>query len=116
MTAPPEPAALPLVPMADGLRLRVHVTPRAATARLGPISDDGSGPRLRVHVTAAPHDGEANAAVIRLLAKTWRLPRTALSVVAGAGGRDKTIAIRGDAGALQARLAVHLAAPSRTRP
>jgi len=71
---------------------------------MGTIVDTGHGPRLRIHVTAAPHDGEANEAVIRFLASAWRLPKSALGVVAGATGRDKVIFIQGDAEALRAKL------------
>lgn len=106
---------LPLVPTADGVRLRIHVTPRAAAERIGEVIDDARGARLRVHVTAAPHDGKANAAVIRLLAHSWRLPKTALSVVAGANGRDKVVAIRGDAEVLEAKLAGVKAAKAKGR-
>lgn len=96
----------PLAPSADGLRLRVHVTPRAAVDRIGETFDDGRGSRLRISVNAPPHDGKANAAVIRLLARTWRLPKTAFAIVAGASGRDKVVAIRGDADALAAKIDV----------
>ncbi|MBL8658523.1 MAG: DUF167 domain-containing protein [Rhodospirillales bacterium] len=96
----------PLSPATDGLRLRVHVTPRAAVDRVGEIIDDGRGSRLRVSVNAPPHDGKANAAVIRLLARTWRLPKTTFAVVAGASGRDKVIAILGNADALAAKIDV----------
>lgn len=94
----------------DGLRLRVHVTPRARADRLGGVVAYGRGVRLRLSVTAPPHDGQANAAVIALLACTLRLPKSTIAVVAGAGSREKTIAIRGDGGALAARIDAHLAA------
>lgn len=105
----PVPAA-PFSVAADGVRLRVHVTPRAGANRIGEIMADGRAARLRLSVTAPPHDGEANAAVIALLARTLRLPKSALAVVAGAGSREKTIAIRGDAGALAASIEALLAA------
>jgi uncharacterized protein YggU (UPF0235/DUF167 family) len=60
-------------------------------------------------VTAAPEDGKANAALLRLLAKTWRLPRTALAVTGGATSRLKTVTIRGDGQALAGMLNAWLA-------
>lgn len=114
--APTADIVLPVSPAADGLRLRIHVTPRAAIERIGDVVDTGRGPRLRISVMAAPHEGQANEAVIRLLARAWRLPKTALSVVAGAGKRDKTLAIRGDANLLQAKLAHACAIMPRGRP
>ncbi len=109
-------ATLPLSRAADGVRLSVHVIPRAAAERIGEVVDDGRGPRLRVHVTAAPHEGKANAAVIRLLARTWRLPKTAIAVVSGASGRDKVVSILGDAEALAAKLGVAGGAPAVRSP
>ncbi len=83
---------------ARGLRVRLHVTPRAAGDRIGAFSADGGGGlRLKVAVTAPAHGGKANEAIIKLLAREWRIPKTALSIVSGGGGRDKLVAISGDA-------------------
>ncbi len=87
-----------------GVRVRVRVTPRAADSRIGGIHRDGDGAALKVSVTAPPADGRANAAVIKLLAKAWRLPPSSLSVAAGTAGRHKTLAVAGDGPALLARL------------
>lgn len=89
---------------AGGLRLRVHVTPCAGADRVGAVVGDGRTARLKLSVTAPPHDGAANAAVVGLLARSLRLPKSAFSVVAGAGGREKTVAIAGDAAAIAARI------------
>jgi uncharacterized protein len=82
----------------DGIAFDVLVTPRASRARLGPIHGD----RIKVAVCAPPVDGEANAAVIELVAKALGVPRTAVSIAAGAGSRRKTVKVRG---ADRARLA-----------
>ena len=74
-----------------GVTFDVLVQPRASRARLGPVHDG----RLKVAVTAPPVDGEANAAVIELLAKTLGVARGAVSVVAGASSRRKTVRIDG---------------------
>jgi len=87
-----------------GVRLRVHVTPRAGADRVGAAVGDGRTARLKLAVTAPPHDGEANTAVIALLARSLRLPKSAFTVVAGAGGREKTVAIAGDAAVIAARV------------
>lgn len=47
-------------------------------------------------------------AVLKLLAKAWRLPRTALSVTAGETGRNKVVTVAGDAAALEARISAWL--------
>ena len=65
------------------------VQPRASRAKIGPMHDG----RLKVAVTAPPVDGEANAAVIELLAKQLGIARGAVEVVAGASSRRKTLRI-----------------------
>lgn len=69
----------------------VLVQPRASRAKVGPLHDG----RLKIAVTSAPVDGEANAAVIELLAKVLGVPRRAVEVVAGHTSRRKTIEVRG---------------------
>ncbi len=79
----------------------ILVQPRASRAKLGPMHDG----RLKVAVTAPPVDGEANAAVIELLAKALGVPRRAVEVVAGASSRRKTVRIEGvEPAALEALL------------
>ena len=50
---------------------------------------------LRVRVAAAPTDGDANRAVIALLARALRVPARAVSLVHGARGRDKLVRVDG---------------------
>ena len=69
----------------------VLVQPRASRAKLGPVHDG----RLKVAVTSPPVDGEANAAVIELIAKTLGVSRGAVAVIAGASSRRKSIRVRG---------------------
>ena len=56
-------------------------------------------------MTAPPEDGKANAAVIALLAETWRLPKSSFDVVRGTTARDKTVKVAGDAASLAGRIA-----------
>jgi uncharacterized protein (TIGR00251 family) len=69
----------------------VLVQPRASRARLGPVHDG----RLKVSVTAPPVDGEANAAVIEIIAKALGVAKGAVEVVAGASSRRKTLRVTG---------------------
>ena len=95
--------------VADGVRIAVRVSPGASRAQIGGFVDLPDGRvALRIHVTAPPEGGKANAAMLRLLAKSWRLPRTAFSVTAGAGARTKTVHIAGAADALLADLSAWL--------
>ena len=75
------------------LVLDVVVKPRSSRERLGPVVEPEG--RLQVAVTAPPVDGEANAAVIDLLAGALKVPRRAVSIVRGETGRKKTVRIEG---------------------
>lgn len=75
----------------DGVALEVLVQPRASRARLGPVHGD----RIKIAVTAPPVDGEANAAVIELVARALGVARGAVAVTAGLASRRKTVAVRG---------------------
>ncbi len=90
---------------AGGLRVRLRLTPRAARNAVTGVAPDTDGrPLLRVAVTAPPEDGRANAALIRLLAKAWKLPKSDLTIAGGATGRRKTLRIDGDPAGLARRL------------
>ena len=73
------------------ITLEILVQPRASRAKIGPMHDG----RLKIAVTAPPVDGEANAAVIELLAKALGLPKSKLEIAAGQTGRRKTVRIEG---------------------
>lgn len=51
--------------------------------------------RLKVKVTSPPVDGEANKALIQLLAKTLRVSKGRVEIIAGKSSRLKTIRIYG---------------------
>ena len=83
----------------------VRLTPRASrTTITGFAADPAGGTAVKAAVTAVPEAGKANAALLRLLAKEWRLPRSSLTIAAGAGDRRKTVAVAGDPDAIAARL------------
>jgi len=89
----------------SGLSLALRVIPKAKRSRIESVVDEADGGTvLKVAVTAAPEAGKANAAVIALLAKEWRLAKSAITVTRGAANRRKTLAIEGDGGALKERL------------
>lgn len=89
----------------DGVRVSLRLTPKAARARLGGLRADADGRlRLKASVTAVPEGGKANAALIRLLSKAWRVPGSDIAVVAGAADRNKTLAVFGDPAQTLSRL------------
>jgi len=96
---------LPFRAVADGLRVTLRVTPKAAANRIGGLAVDAEGaPALKVGVTAPPDKGKANAAVVRLLAKEWGLAKSDLEIIQGEASRSKSLLIRGDGMVLMQRL------------
>ncbi|MBM3565478.1 MAG: DUF167 domain-containing protein [Alphaproteobacteria bacterium] len=95
----------PFDPAPEGVRVRVRLTPKAAAERLGGLHTDPDGRcALKVAVTAPAENGRANAALIALLAKAWRMPKTAISLIAGNSSRTKTMLVAGEPRALLATL------------
>ena len=85
--------------------LTVRLTPRAGADRIVGLDTDERGLAvLKVAVTAAPVDGAANTALIKLLAKQLGLPRSAITLVAGAGARIKRLALAGNEAEIADRL------------
>lgn len=99
------PDESPFLRVAGGVRVLVRVQPGASRERVegAARADDGSV-ALKVRVGAPPEGGKANAAVIKLLAKAWRVPKSTLQVVAGAKDRRKTLLVAGDPAKIMARL------------
>ena len=92
----------PFVVTDGGVRLAVRLTPKASRDRIEGVATDADGRALlKVSVTAVPEDGKANAALIKLLAKEWRLPKSAMEIIQGATDRRKVLLITGDAARLR---------------
>lgn len=71
------------------MRITVTVVPRARRTYVEPLQDGG----LRVAVTAAPQEGQANAAVIAALAVHFHIPRSRVRIVHGERSRKKVVEI-----------------------
>jgi uncharacterized protein (TIGR00251 family) len=76
----------------EGSVLRVRVQPRAARTEIVGWRADGT---LSVRVSAPPVEGAANTAVGVLLAGALGVRPSAVRVVHGERGRDKTIRVAG---------------------
>jgi hypothetical protein len=89
----------------DGLFLAVRVTPKGGRDALDGIADlaDGSCV-LKVRVRCAASDGEANAALLRLMAGALGVAVRDVSLVAGEKARVKRLKIAGSGPALAAAL------------
>ena len=76
--------------------LFIHLTPGAASDRIDGWGEDADGrPVLKVRVRARPVEGEANAALLKLLAKTLGVARSAVTLERGGQSRIKRVAIAG---------------------
>jgi uncharacterized protein (TIGR00251 family) len=72
-------------------RLQLRVAPGAA--RNAVVGRYGAGWKIRV--AAAPEDGKANDAVVRLLAGALEVPAGDVEIVSGYASRDKIVALAG---------------------
>ena len=82
------------------LRIPVRAMPRGGRDSIDGVREG----RLIVRVAAAPADGAANEAVLRLVAEAAAVPRRAVRLLAGAAGRRKLVGAEGaDRAALMAR-------------
>ena len=80
-----------IVPTSSGVSVRVHAQPRASRDIL--LGEHNGA--LKIAVTAPPADGKANAAIVKLLAKSFGVPKSAVKLIAGHSSRDKRVAIDG---------------------
>jgi len=70
--------------------LKVRVTPRSSRNRVE-VADAG----VKVWVTAAPADGQANEAVRIAVADALDVPKSSVSIVRGHSSREKSLEIIG---------------------
>lgn len=76
--------------------LPVRLQPGAAADRIDGWTSDAEGrPVLKVRVRARPIEGDANDALIRLLAKSLGVPKSSISVGRGGQSRSKMIVVHG---------------------
>jgi len=92
-----------------GLQLAIRLTPRGGRDGLDGVETLADGRQvLKARVRAAPSEGEANAALIALIARLLGVPRSRVWLMAGASARLKSLAVEGDPQALLASLNAHL--------
>jgi uncharacterized protein len=68
---------------------------KKARLRMGPRLFRDGRPVLKVRVRARPVEGEANAALIKLIAKTLGVPKSAVTLERGGQSRTKRLSIAG---------------------
>ena len=99
------PGLLPWVAVPDGIVLTVRLTPKGGSDAVDGIETMADGRAvLKARVRAAPSDGEANMALVKLVARTLGVAPRSVELVAGDTARIKRLKILGDAAALGAAL------------
>lgn len=84
-----------------GIVLKVRLTPKAARDSIDGIKTLADGvDHALARVRAMPEAGEANKALVVLLAKVFRVPKSLISVIAGTTARLKQVRIAGSPNAL----------------
>ena len=95
----------PWAPGPGGLTLVVRLTPKGGRDAIDGIEQLADGRCvLKARVRATASEGEANAALVRLLAKSLAIAPRDVTLVAGATSRIKRLMLVGQAGALAAAL------------
>ena len=85
----------------EGVIFEIYVTPHASRAQINGIQDGA----LKIKVTAQPHEGAANAACVELLAKSLKLKKTQVEIIAGFKSRKKIIFVKNESkNTLEARM------------
>ena len=86
---------------ADAIVVAVRLTPKADRDAVEGVVALADGRLVaRVRVRAVPEGGAANAALVAVMAKVLRRPKSAVAVVAGASQRLKQVRVAGEPTAL----------------
>lgn len=73
----------------DGLVLRLYIQPKASRDSIVGLHGD----EVKVAITAPPVDGQANAHLIKFLAKQFRVAKSQVVIEKGELGRHKHVKI-----------------------
>jgi uncharacterized protein (TIGR00251 family) len=95
----------PWAATSGGVTLAVRLTPKGGRDAVDGVERLADGRAvLKVRVAAPPSEGEANDALVRLIAKAVGVPPRDVTLAAGAAARIKRLAIAGDAARIVAAL------------
>lgn len=72
----------------NGILIKIRISPNASKNQI--LVD---GDVIKLKVTAQPIENKANKAVIEFLSKSFKIPKTSISIVKGETSKDKTIFI-----------------------
>ncbi|WFU01453.1 DUF167 domain-containing protein [Rhizobium sp. CB3171] len=82
---------------ADHVRLSVRLTPNGGRDAIDGFETGADGEAyLKARVSAVPEKGKANKALIALLAKSFGIPKSSVSLISGDTARKKILRIDAD--------------------
>jgi uncharacterized protein (TIGR00251 family) len=81
----------PVQPAGGGVRLLLHVQPRASRTELAGCFGDA----LKIRIASPPVEGAANAELVRFLAETLGVRAAAVEILSGETARRKTVRVTG---------------------
>ncbi|MEL5648367.1 DUF167 family protein YggU [Serratia ureilytica] len=78
-----------VTPVLDGLAIRLYIQPKASRDQIIGLHGD----ELKVAITAPPVDGQANAHLIKFIAKQFKVAKSNVTIEKGELGRHKQLRI-----------------------
>lgn len=75
----------------NAVTVKVHLQPRAKRDKV--IGQHGDA--LKVSITAAPIEGQANTACVAFFARIFKMPKAKITIVSGLASRDKRVRLSG---------------------
>lgn len=82
-------AVNPVTQQLDALVIRLYIQPKASRDQIIGVHGD----ELKVAITAPPVDGQANAHLVKFLAKQFKVAKSNVTIEKGELGRHKQIRI-----------------------
>lgn len=70
----------------DGLILKIKIVPNSKSNEII-LEEDFA----KIKITAQPVEGKANKALIGFLSKSFKIPKTSISIIKGETSKEKTI-------------------------
>jgi uncharacterized protein (TIGR00251 family) len=82
---------IPYHKVEDGITVDIKVIPRSSKKEIAGASNG----IVKVKLTSPPVEGEANAQLIELLSKHFKVSKGSVSIIKGETSRNKTVKIKG---------------------
>ncbi|MDR1327961.1 MAG: DUF167 domain-containing protein [Heliobacteriaceae bacterium] len=73
----------------EEVKLQVRITPNASRNE---VTQDGD--LLKVKLTAPPVDGKANKALLEILSKYFKIPKTSIKIIKGETSKNKLLLLK----------------------